>query len=209
MGRATDAKCKKCRREKEKLFLKGERCFSQKCAIVKRNYAPGDHGQTSGFRLSEFGHQLREKQKAKRSYRVRERQFRTYYEKATSQPGVTSDNFISILESRLDNVLYRSGLAKSRDQARQLISHGHFTVNDRPTNIPSYHVTIGDTIKVKENKAENAYFKQALKSFDPKKSPAWLATQKKPLLISMKAQPDTSEASTAFKFNLIIEHYSR
>src|ERR687887_2926638 len=149
MARDTSPQCKQCRREGQKLFLKGERCFSDKCGVERRSYPPGEHGR-GRMRQSEYRQQLREKQKARRYYQLLERQFRSYYEKAARQPGVTGDNLLRLLERRLDNVLVRLGFAASRRQARQLVGHGHFAINGRRVDIPSYQVRPGDVISVKE-----------------------------------------------------------
>src|SRR5579883_325047 len=150
MARYTDAVCKLCRREKQKLFLKGAKCFSEKCPVEKRNYPPGQQGQNRRSKLSEYGIQLREKQKIRRTYGVLEVQFRNMFEHAQKQKGVTGDNLVKLLERRFDNVLYRLGLAASRKQARQLILHKHFLVNDKPVSIPSYELEVGDVVRVRE-----------------------------------------------------------
>ena len=161
MARYTDAVCKLCRREGQKLFLKGERCLGPKCAIERRSFPPGDHGRKAAFRrkMSDFGTQLREKQKARRIYGVMERQFRRYFREASRRKGLTGSTLLSILESRLDNVVYRLGFADSRAQARQLVRHGHFEVNGRKTDIPSYIVNVGDVIAVRSNSNKKEYFK--------------------------------------------------
>jgi small subunit ribosomal protein S4 len=159
MARYSDASCRLCRREGQKLFLKGERCYSTKCAIEKRNYAPGQHGQ-SRKKVSEYGLQLREKQKAKRFYGVLESQFRNYFDKAEKKKGITGENLLIMLETRLDNVVFRMGFASSRKEARQLVRHGHFTVNGRKQNIPSFAVKAGDVIKVKEKSVSSPKFKE-------------------------------------------------
>ena len=151
MARYTGAVCRLCRREGLKLYLKGDRCYSEKCAFAKRAYAPGQHGQ-SRKKVSEYGLQLREKQKARRIYGVQENQFRTYYEKANRQKGVTGENLLRLLERRLDNVVYRLGFASSRIDARQLVRHGHFTVNGKKVNIPSYLISVGEVIALSEKK---------------------------------------------------------
>ena len=158
MARYSDAVCKLCRREEQKLFLKGERCLGPKCAIERRNYPPGDHGKKATFRrkVSDYGRQLREKQKARRVYGVMEKQFRRYFREATRRKGLTGVTLLVILESRLDNVVYRMGFADSRAQARQLVRHGHFNVNGRKTNIPSYNVSPGDVIAVRDNQPQQA-----------------------------------------------------
>ena len=159
MARYTDAVCRLCRREGVKLFLKGDRCYTDKCAMVRRPYAPGQHGQRRK-KVSEFGLQLREKQKARRYYGVLESQFAKYFEMANRKRGVTGENLLKILESRLDNVVYRCGLGNSRPEARQLVLHGHFTVNGRKVNIPSYLVKAGDVVAVAEKSKSSAKFKE-------------------------------------------------
>src|ERR671939_698793 len=155
MARDRSPQCKQCRREGQKLFLKGERCLTEKCGVDRRSYPPGEHGR-GRMRQSEYRQQLREKQKARRYYQLLERQFRGYYEKASRQPGVTGENLLRLLERRLDNVLVRLGFASSRRQARQLVRHGHFRVNGRRVDIPSYHVRPGDVISVKEGSKGDA-----------------------------------------------------
>ena len=150
MARYTDASCRLCRREGEKLFLKGERCYTNKCSVVRRAYAPGQHGQQRK-KMSEYGLQLREKQKARRFYGILEKQFRGYFEMAVKKKGVTGENLLQILESRLDNVVYRLGLATSRPEARQLVRHGHFTVNGKKVDIPSLLLKPGDILGVRES----------------------------------------------------------
>ena len=159
MARYTDANCKLCRREGQKLFLKGERCYSSKCAIERRNYAPGQHGQARK-KQSEYGLQLREKQKAKRFYGVPETQFRNLFEKAAKKQGKTGENLMIFLETRLDNVVFRLGFAASRKEARQLVTHGHFTINGKKADIPSMEVKAGDVIKVKERSVSSPKFKE-------------------------------------------------
>ena len=177
MANYTDAVCRLCRREGQKLFLKGERCLSPKCAIERRNYPPGEHGKKATFRrkVSDFGMQLREKQKARRIYGVMEQQFRRYFRDATRRKGLTGAVLLSILESRLDNVVYRLGLADSRSQARQLVRHGHFDVNGRKTNIPSFHVSVGDVISVREISRNKTYFKDRAQIVESTRVPAWLS----------------------------------
>ena len=159
MSRYKDEQCRICRREGQKLFLKGARCYTDKCAISRRNYAPGEHGQKKA-KLSEYGIQLREKQKTKAFYGVREDQFRKYFEMAANKKGVTGENLLQILESRLDNVVYRLGYGSSRPQARQLVNHGLFEVNGKKVSVPSYLVKAGDVIKVRETKKDKAMLKK-------------------------------------------------
>ncbi len=159
MARYTDASCRLCRREGQKLFLKGERCYSTKCAMEKRSYAPGQHGQ-GRKKVSEYGTQLREKQKAKRFYGLQETQFRNLFDKADKKKGITGENLLIFLETRLDNVVFRLGFASSRKEARQLVTHGHFMVNGKKVNIPSYMVSAGDVIQVKEKSVSSPKFKE-------------------------------------------------
>ncbi|HQC36537.1 MAG TPA: 30S ribosomal protein S4, partial [Bacillota bacterium] len=164
MARYTGAVCRLCRRENQKLFLKGDKCFSEKCCVAKRNYAPGQHGQRRNRKPSEYGLQLREKQKARRFYGVLERQFERYFKLAEKRLGITGENLFSILESRLDNVVYRLGFAMSRPEARQLVRHGHFTVNGAKVNIPSYLVKPGDVIAIKPKSLESEKIKSVLEA---------------------------------------------
>ena len=172
MARYTGASCRQCRREGMKLFLKGDRCYTDKCAIVKRNYAPGQHGQ-GRKKVSNYGLQLREKQKVKRIYGVLETQFRNLYERAENMPGKAGENLLSLLERRLDNVVYRMGLASSRKEARQLVTHGHFTLNGNKVDIPSLIVKVGDVIEVKEKSRSSAKFKN-LVEVNSRIAPKWL-----------------------------------
>ena len=173
MARYTGEQCRICRREGQKLFLKGSRCYSDKCSISRRNYAPGQHGQKRA-KLSEYGTQLREKQKTKSYYGVGEKQFRGYFEMASNKKGVTGENLLQILESRLDNVVYRLGFGVSRTQARQLVNHGQFEVNGKKVDIPSYLVKAGDVITVREIKKDNATIKANVEANAARPVPAWL-----------------------------------
>ena len=173
MARYTDAVCRQCRREGQKLFLKGERCYSGKCAIERRAYAPGQHGQ-SRKKYSEYGLQLREKQKVRKYYGVLESQFVKYFEMAEKKKGVTGDNLLSIVESRLDNVVYRLGFAMSRPEARQLVRHGHFTVNGKKVNIPSYLVNVGDVIAISEGSLSSDKIKGILEANEKRAIVKWL-----------------------------------
>lgn len=209
MGRNLDPKCKKCRREGDKLFLKGERCFTAKCAVVKRKYPPGIHGVKRPSRLSEYGQQLRAKQKLKRSYSVLEHQFINYYKSAKNQKGDTGATLVELLESRLDNVIYRLGFIKSRNLARQLVSHGHFLVNDKRINIPSYQIKVGDTIKIREKSLQLAPFKNLIKFLEKHKLPEWIMFDKDKLEAKILNKPKTDDLKESFNVNLIIEYYSR
>lgn len=207
MARELDPKCKQCRREGEKLFLKGDRCFTPKCAMVKRNYPPGQHGPKRQSRQTQYGLQLREKQKAKKIYGILERQFRNYYQKSTMQPGDVSENLLRFLETRLDNVVYRFGFTSSRSLARQLINHGHFQVNGKKVTIPSYSVKIGDTISVKPSREKLAIFKDYLKSSKKRELPDWLEAAD--LKGKMTNMPNIDAIKQTINVPLIIEFYSR
>lgn len=193
--------CKKCRREGEKLMLKGERCLSPKCAMVKRPYAPGQHGQSFHGKVSEYGKQLREKQKARRIYGIGEKQFANYTEKADKLEGNTAENLLSLVESRMDNVLYRLGFAPSRSSARQLVSHGLFKVNDKKVSIPSFLVKQGDKISPIKN--------ELYKETSPSNLPSWLSFDQKSLSGTVNNTPTREEIDTTVNENLIIEFYSR
>ncbi|RIK35379.1 MAG: 30S ribosomal protein S4 [Chloroflexi bacterium] len=211
MANYTDAVCKLCRREGQKLFLKGERCLSPKCAIERRNYPPGEHGKKATFRrkVSEYGLQLREKQKARRIYGVMERQFRRYFTEATRRKGLTGTVLLTILESRLDNAVYRLGFADSRAQARQLVRHGHFDVNGRKTDIPSYQVSVGDVISVRGSSKESVYFKDRSQIMQSNRVPAWLNLNLAALSGSVLAEPGREDIEIPLNEQLIVEYYSR
>jgi small subunit ribosomal protein S4 len=209
MAKDLDPKCKKCRRAGERLFLKGDRCNTPKCAIVKRNYAPGFHGPHQRTRVSDYGKQLREKQKARQQYGMLEKQFKLSFELAKKKSGNTGDVFIQILESRFDNVIYRLGFASSRSQARQLINHGHFSVNDRRMSIPSYSVKTGDIIKIKNNKKEAKYFKNISESLKNKEVPGWLNLNSQELSAKVLHLPAVDQVQPNFNVQMIIEYYSR
>lgn len=206
MARYTDASCRLCRREGQKLFLKGERCYSPKCAIEKRNYAPGQHGQ-SRKKVSEYGLQLREKQKAKRFYGVLETQFRNYFDKAAKKKGMTGENLLIMLETRLDNAVFRMGFASSRKEARQLVRHGHFVVNGEKQNIPSFPVKAGDAIKVKEKSASSPKFKE-IKDMSIS-VPAWITVDVEKLEGKVVAMPRREDIDTPIAEHLIVELYSK
>jgi len=205
--------CKLCRREGEKLFLKGERCFTPKCAFDRRGYAPGMHGKSSQFRRkreSDYNRQLRAKQKARRVYGVLERQFRRYYEVSLQRRGLTGLNLLQILESRLDNVVYRLGYADSRAQARLLVTHGHFAVNGRRTDVPSMLVTPGDVVGVREgNSRTRPYFKDLAVAAETKNVSAWLERDLKGLSGKVLRLPERSEIDGNLSEQLIVEYYSR
>jgi small subunit ribosomal protein S4 len=211
LARYIDPVCKLCRREGEKLFLKGDRCFSPKCAVERRSYPPGQHGRQAQFRRkdSDYRMQLRAKQKARRVYGVFERQFRRYFEQAQHQKGLTGINLLIILETRLDNVIYRLGLAASRPQARQLISHGHFSVNGRKTNIPSFLVSAGDIIAVRDNSKANTYFKEIARNLDRGRVPEWLQIDPGALSGRVVSVPTREYIDATLDEQLIVEFYSR
>ena len=211
MARYNGPVCKLCRREGEKLFLKGERCFSPKCAFERRSYAPGMHGRQSQFRRkeSDYALQLRAKQKARRVYGVYERQFRRYFREAQRKRGLTGVNLLILLESRLDNVVYRLGFASSRTQARQLVLHGHFDVNGRKTNIPSYLVKPGDIIAVREYSRSKTYFKEVSEILDESQVPAWWSLDIPNLTCKMVDLPNRDDVDITLNEQLIVEYYSR
>lgn len=206
MARYTDASCRLCRREGQKLFLKGERCYSTKCALEKRNYAPGQHGQ-SRKKVSEYGLQLREKQKAKRFYGLLETQFRNLFDKAAKRKGMTGENLLIMLESRLDNVVFRMGFASSRKEARQLVNHGHFTVNGKKVDIPSFEVKAGDVIKVKEKSTSSPKFKE-IKEMTIS-VPSWITVDVDKLEGKVVALPKREDIDTPIEEHLIVELYSK
>ena len=206
MARYTEANCRLCRREGQKLFLKGERCYSPKCAIERRNYAPGQHGQ-SRKKMSDYGTQLREKQKTKRFYGMQETQFRNLFDKASRKKGITGENLLILLESRLDNVVFRLGFASSRKEARQLVTHNHFTVNGKKVNIPSYEVKAGDVIKVKEKSTNSPKF-QEVKEMSIT-VPSWLTVDVEKLEGKVVSLPTRSEIDTPVAEHLIVELYSK
>jgi small subunit ribosomal protein S4 len=206
MARDTGPQCKQCRREGLKLFLKGERCLTEKCAVERRPYPPGEKGR-GRVRQSEYRHQLREKQKARRYYQVLERQFRSYYDKASRQPGVTGENLLRLLERRLDNVLVRLGFAASRRQARQLVDHGHFAVNGRRVNKPSYQVRPGEVLSVRDNSGAKDVIREATELTAT--VPAWLQADYDSLTAKVLRLPEREEISTPVQEQLIVELYSK
>ena len=208
MARYTESVCRLCRRENQKLFLKGEKCYSEKCAMNKRAYAPGQHGQ-GRKKVSEYGAQLREKQKAKRFYGVLESQFAGYFEMAEQKSGITGDNLLQILESRLDNVIYRAGFAMSRPEARQLVRHGPFTVNGSKVNIPSYLVKAGDVIAIKEKSLSSEKIKSILEKNAGRPVPKWLdvdAENKIAKVVTLAAREDID---LPVEEHMIVELYSK
>ncbi len=193
----------------QKLYLKGDRCYSDKCSVERRNYPPGQHGQGRRTKVSDYGLQLREKQKAKRMYGLAEKQFKLTYKRAARMKGVTGHNLLGLLETRLDNVVYRLGFANSRNQARQLVRHGHFMVNDRRVNIPSCKVKIGDTVKVREKSREIAQIQQGLESVARRTVPTWLELDASNYTGQVKAMPNREELTMPMQEQLIVELYSR
>jgi len=210
MARNLEAKCKKCRRIGEKLFLKGERCTSPKCAMVKRNFPPGFHGPKGKKRLSDYGQQLYEKQKIKRQYNLLEKQFKLTFEAAKKHSGNVGENFLKLLETRLDNVIFRLGFAASRAEARQMVGHGIFTLNDKMVNIPSIQVRTGDVIKIKANKKNNKNLKNIQEEIKKKEIPGWLNLDTKNDLIGKVLHaPDIKELSRSVNIHVVVEFYSR
>lgn len=207
MAKYTEAKCRICRREGCQLFLKGERCFTDKCSFKRRPYAPGQHGRARK-KISEYAIQLREKQKTRRAYGVLERQFRGYFEKADQEKGVTGTNLLAILEQRLDNVIFRLGFASSRDQARQLIRHGIFTLNGKKVNIPSLQVKAGDVIEVPEKNRKIPVLAQAAEA-PGRSTPAWLEADLSNFKGTVKALPQRDDIQFPVQEQLIVELYSK
>lgn len=208
MARYTGPKCKQCRREGEKLFLKGTRCVTVKCAIAKRAYPPGEHPYKRG-KVSDFGRQLREKQKAKRTYGILERQFRRYYEMAERQKGNTGENLLRLLERRLDNVLYLAGFAASRSTARQIVSHGHVEINGRKTDVPSMLVRANDIVKVRGGEHRKKLAEDQRQMTKDRGVPPWLAVNPEQNSIQVLALPKAEEFSVPIQYNLIVELCSK
>jgi len=208
MARYREAVCRICRREGDKLFLKGDRCYTDKCAIARRSYAPGQHGQ-GRKKMSEYGTQLREKQKAKRYYGLLENQFYHYFELATKMTGKTGENLLKVLESRLDNVVYRAGFAMSRPEARQLVSHGHFTVNGKAVNIPSYLVKAGDVVAIVEKSMSSDKIKGVLEANASRPALNWLSVDKNKAQATVVNLPERSEIDLQVEEQLIVELYSK
>ena len=208
MARYTDGVCRLCRREGQRLFLKGDRCYTDKCAVARRAYAPGQHGQGRS-KASEYGSQLREKQKAKRYYGVLEKQFRGYFEMASKRQGKTGENLLSILETRLDNAVYRLGFAMSRAEARQLVRHGHFLVNGKKVNIPSYLVKPGMVLSLKESSRSLDKFKANVEANAFRQPPKWLEYDAENLVAKVIAQPAREDIDLPIEEQLIVELYSK
>lgn len=208
MSRYTGPVCRLCRREGRKLFLKGERCYTDRCAVTRRNFPPGQHGQ-GRKKISEYGLQLRAKQMAKRFYGVQESQFHKYYEMAERQAGMTGENLLRLLERRLDNIVYRLGFANSRASARQMVTHGFFTVNGRKVNIPSYLCKAGDVIAVKESRRDNAMVKQVVEDNESRPVPQWLDVDRGNLQGTVTQLPNREDIDLEVEETLIVELYSK
>ncbi|MEN6332513.1 MAG: 30S ribosomal protein S4 [Smithella sp.] len=209
MARYTDSSCRLCRREGLKLFLKGDRCYSEKCAFERRGYAPGQHGQSHKKQASDYGVQLREKQRLKRMYRLLEKQFRGYFEKADQLKGITGTNLLVLLEKRMDNMVFRMGFSTSRDEARQLVTHGHFLVNSKPVNIPSYLLKAGDVITVKEGSRNITRIQEAMETVTRRGVPQWLALDKENFNATIKMLPVREDLTMPVQEQLVVELYSK
>jgi len=208
LARYRGASCRLCRREDLKLFLKGERCYTDKCAVERKKYAPGQHGRMRS-KFSDYGNQLREKQKVKRVYGILEKQCRKYFRKASRQRGITGENFLVFLERRLDNVVFRLGFANTRNEARQLVSHRHFMVNGRPVNIPSYSLKQGDTIELREKSKKITRIIESLESVERRGVPRWLELDKEHLKGKLSELPTREEITTPIQEQLVVELLSR
>ena len=209
MARNLDPKCRQCRREGEKLFLKGEKCFTDKCAVERRAYPPGQHGQKKNTRMSDYGGQLREKQKVRRIYGMLEGQFRLTYRSAEIQRGITGENLLQTLESRLDNVSYRMGFGASRSEARQVVRHNGILVNGKRVNIPSYQVRPGDVVEIAEKTRAHLRIKAAVQAAEQRGFPEWLEVDAKAMKGTFKAKPQRSELPATINEHLIVELYSK
>lgn len=208
MARYTGPVCKLCRREGTKLFLKGERCMTGKCALDRRSTVPGQHG-AANKKMKEYGMQMREKQKAKRYYGVLERQFKNYFEEADRKEGMTGENLLKLLERRLDNVVYRMGMAESRKEARQLVLHAHFLLNGKKASIPSMLVRVGDVVTIAESSKDLAKIKELVECIDTKISPKWLEVDKENIKAKVIALPEREDIDFPFEEQLIVELYSK
>ncbi len=209
MARNLDPKCRQCRREGEKLFLKGEKCFTDKCAVERRAYPPGQHGQKKNTRMSDYGGQLREKQKVRRIYGLLEGQFRLTYRSAEMQRGITGESLLQLLESRLDNVSYRMGFGASRSEARQVVRHNGILVNGKRVNIPSFQVRPGDVVEVAEKAHAQLRIKAALQAAEQRGFPEWIEVDAKAMKGTFKAKPQRSELPATINEHLIVELYSK
>lgn len=208
MARYNDSSCRLCRREGLKLFLKGDRCYTDKCAFERRSYAPGQHGLRRR-KFSDYGSQLREKQKVKRIYGVLERQFRKYFKMAEDMKGVTGENLLQLLERRMDNMVYRMGFADSRNQARQLVKHSHFKVNERSVDIPSFLLKSGDVVSVKEKSKKSKKILESMEAVERRRVPEWLALEKDKFLARIVALPSREQLTMPIQEQLIVELYSK
>ena len=209
MARNLDPKCRQCRREGEKLFLKGEKCFTDKCAVERRAYPPGQHGQKKNTRVSDYGGQLREKQKVRRIFGMLEGQFRLTYKAAERQRGITGESLLQLLESRLDNVSYRMGFGASRSEARQVVRHNAILVNGKRVNIPSYQVKPGDVVEITEKSKAQLRIKAALQAAEQRGFPEWIEVDAKAMKGTFKAKPQRSELPATINEHLIVELYSK
>jgi small subunit ribosomal protein S4 len=209
LARNLDPKCRQCRREGEKLFLKGEKCFTDKCAVERRAYPPGQHGQKKNTRISDYGGQLREKQKVRRIYGMLEGQFRLTYRAAEVQRGITGENLLQTLESRLDNVSYRMGFGSSRSEARQVVRHNGILVNGKRVNIPSFQVRPGDVVEIAEKTRAHLRIKAAIQAAEQRGFPEWLDVDAKAMKGTFKAKPQRSELPATINEHLIVELYSK
>jgi small subunit ribosomal protein S4 len=209
LGRYSGSSCRQCRRENIKLFLKGDRCYGDKCAFERRSYAPGQHGQRRSGKISDYQLQLREKQKVKRIYGALEGQFRRYYYQAEREKGITGTNLLIILECRLDNIVYRMGFASSRRQARQLVRHNHFFVNNKKVNIPSYQVKPGDVIEVREGSRKVKNILDAMETVIRRGVPSWISLEKEKFRGTLTAVPNREDLTMPIREQLIIELYSK
>lgn len=209
MARDTGAACRRCRREGLKLFLKGDRCYSDKCSFERRAFAPGQHGQARFRKQSDYAIQLREKQKVKSMYGMLEGQFRQYFHKADLQKGVTGENLLIMLERRLDNAVFRMGFASSRNQARQLVRHKHILVNGRKVNVPSFQVSVGDLVEIKEKSRANPMINESLEAVERRGVPSWIELDKKAYKSTVKAMPNREELTMPIQEQLIVELYSK
>ena len=209
MARNLDAKCRQCRREGEKLFLKGDKCFTDKCSVERRAYAPGQHGQKKNQRVSDYAGQLREKQKVRRIYGVLEKQFRLTYAEAERQRGITGENLLQRLESRLDNVAYRMGFGASRAEARQVVRHNSILVNGKRVNIPSFQVRPGDVVEVAERARAQLRIKAAVEAAEQRGFPEWIEVDAKAMKGTYKAKPQRSELPATINEHLVVELYSK
>jgi small subunit ribosomal protein S4 len=208
LARYTGPSCRLCRRERLQLFLKGEKCYTEKCSVVRREYPPGQHGQ-GRKKFSDYEVQLREKQKVKRIYGLMEKQFRRYFQEASRQKGITGENLLLMLESRLDNMVYRMGFAGSRNEAREFVKHSHFTVNGRRVNIPSYMVKTGDVIELREKSKKITRIQEALEAVSRRGIPRWLEMDKDAMRGKVASLPAREELTMPIKEQLIVELYSK